>query len=142
MLKDFRIGNPHALDYCLPANPPKALYTPPRVRPDAVQQALAAAGDAFETARLGFSLKHIMPSAPVRNTKCLPPSTAHAVILAASKSPFGRMYDLRREVGDAGWLTLQKQVAAAEGKRSVIFSTTTPVPARSTLDEVTQGAAL
>lgn len=32
------------------------------------------------------------------------------------------MFDLRREVGDAGWLTIQKAVAAAEGKKSVIFS--------------------
>lgn len=52
MLKDFRIGNPHALDYCAPPAPPsKVLYTPPRVRPDAVQQALAAAGDHFVTHR-------------------------------------------------------------------------------------------
>lgn len=32
------------------------------------------------------------------------------------------MYDLRREVGDAGWLTLQKQCAAAEGKKALIFT--------------------
>lgn len=51
MLKDFRMGNPHALDYCLPANPPKALYTPPRERRSALQQALDAAGDAFTTGR-------------------------------------------------------------------------------------------
>ena len=42
----------------------------------------------------------------------------HFVMLTGAEG----MFDLRREVGDAGWLTLQKQVAAAEGKKSVIFS--------------------
>lgn len=61
MLKDFRIGNPHALDYCLPANPPKALYTPPRERRTALQQALDAAGDAFTTgrSRMDWSVKSL-----------------------------------------------------------------------------------
>ncbi len=31
-------------------------------------------------------------------------------------------YDLRREVGDSGWLTLQKAAAAAEGRSNPIFS--------------------
>jgi len=31
------------------------------------------------------------------------------------------MYDLRREVGDAGWLTLEKAKAAAVGAKSPIF---------------------
>lgn len=61
MLKDFRMGNPHALDYCLPVNPPKALYTPPRERRSAIQQALAAAGDAFTTgrSRMDWSVKSL-----------------------------------------------------------------------------------
>ncbi len=32
------------------------------------------------------------------------------------------MYDLRREVGDAGWLTLQKQCITAEGRKNVVFN--------------------
>lgn len=32
------------------------------------------------------------------------------------------IFDLRREVGDAGWLTLQKQLMTAEGKKNVIFN--------------------
>lgn len=32
------------------------------------------------------------------------------------------MYDLRREVGDAGWLTLHKAAMTAEGKKSVVFT--------------------
>ncbi len=61
MLKDFRIGNPHDLDYCLPVNPPKALYTPPRERRSALQQALDAAGDAFTTgrSRMDWSVKSL-----------------------------------------------------------------------------------
>lgn len=52
-MRDHMLGNPHALDYCAPPAPPsKVRYTPLRVRPDAVQQALAAAGDHFETSRL------------------------------------------------------------------------------------------
>jgi N4-gp56 family major capsid protein len=32
------------------------------------------------------------------------------------------MFDLRREVGDAGWLTLQKAVMTQEGKKNTIFN--------------------
>jgi N4-gp56 family major capsid protein len=32
------------------------------------------------------------------------------------------MYDLRRDVGDAGWLTLEKAKAAAVGEKSLIFT--------------------
>ena len=40
------------------------------------------------------------------------------VMLTAPES----MYDLRREVGDAGWLTLEKAKAAAVGAKSPIFT--------------------
>lgn len=55
------LGNPPALDYCLPVNPPKALYTPPRERRSALQQALDAAGDAFTTgrSRMDWSVKSL-----------------------------------------------------------------------------------
>jgi hypothetical protein len=36
------------------------------------------------------------------------------------------MYDLRREVGEAGWLTLEKAKAAAVGAKSPIFMAATP----------------
>lgn len=32
------------------------------------------------------------------------------------------MYDIRREVGDTGWLTMQKALMTAEGKKSVVFT--------------------
>lgn len=51
-------------------------------------------------------------------TPCAVDGGKHYVFLTGAEG----MYDLRREVGEAGWLTLQKQVAAAEGKKSVIFS--------------------
>ena len=41
----------------------------------------------------------------------------HFVLVVANES----MYDLRREVGDAGWLTLEKAKAAAVGAQSPIF---------------------
>lgn len=41
----------------------------------------------------------------------------HFVMLTSAES----MYDLRREVGDAGWLTLEKAKAAAVGAKSPIF---------------------
>lgn len=41
----------------------------------------------------------------------------HFVMLTSPES----MYDLRREVGDAGWLTLEKAKAAAVGAKSPIF---------------------
>jgi N4-gp56 family major capsid protein len=51
-------------------------------------------------------------------TPCAVDGGKHFVFLTGPEG----MFDLRREVGDAGWLTLQKQVAAAEGKKSLIFS--------------------
>jgi N4-gp56 family major capsid protein len=41
----------------------------------------------------------------------------HFVLLTSAES----MYDLRREVGDAGWLTLEKAKASAVGAKSPIF---------------------
>lgn len=42
----------------------------------------------------------------------------HFMLVTAPES----MYDLRREVGDAGWLTLEKAKAAAVGAKSPIFT--------------------
>jgi N4-gp56 family major capsid protein len=42
----------------------------------------------------------------------------HFVLLTSAES----MYDLRREVGDAGWLTLEKAKAAQDGAKNPIFS--------------------
>ena len=51
-------------------------------------------------------------------TPCAVDGGEHFVFLTGAEG----MYDLRREVGDAGFLTLQKAVMAAEGRQSVIFT--------------------
>lgn len=43
---------------------------------------------------------------------------SHFVMLTGAEG----MYDIRREVGDTGWLTMQKALMTAEGKKSVVFT--------------------
>jgi N4-gp56 family major capsid protein len=51
-------------------------------------------------------------------TPCAVDGGSHFVMLTGAEG----MYDLRREVGDAGFLTMQKALMTAEGKKSVIFT--------------------
>lgn len=51
-------------------------------------------------------------------TPCAVDGGKHFVLMTGAEA----MFDLRREVGDAGWLTLQKALMTAEGKKSVIFN--------------------
>ncbi len=51
-------------------------------------------------------------------TPCSAEGGKHFLFLTGAES----MFDLRREVGDAGWLTLQKAAITAEGKKNVIFN--------------------
>jgi N4-gp56 family major capsid protein len=54
---------------------------------------------------------------PVRMEPIRTDGGKHFVYLSCPES----MYDLRREVGDAGWLTLEKAKMTQEGKNSVVF---------------------
>lgn len=51
-------------------------------------------------------------------TQCAVDGGEHFVMITGAEA----MFDLRREVGDAGYLTLQKALMTAEGKKSVIFT--------------------
>lgn len=51
-------------------------------------------------------------------TKCSVDGGSHFLFLTGKEG----LYDLRREVGDAGWLTLEKARMAAEGSKSVIYT--------------------
>lgn len=51
-------------------------------------------------------------------TPCAVDGAEHFVFLTGPEG----MYDLRREVGDAGFLTLEKAAMTQEGKKNVIFS--------------------
>lgn len=51
-------------------------------------------------------------------TPCEAEGGKHFLLMTGAEG----MYDLRREVGDAGWLTLQKALMTAEGKKSVVFT--------------------
>jgi N4-gp56 family major capsid protein len=54
----------------------------------------------------------------VKMMPCAVDGGKHFVFLTGPEG----MYDLRREVGDAGFLTLEKAVMGAEGKKGVIFT--------------------
>lgn len=56
------------------------------------------------------------PSKPVRMEPVNVDGGKHFLYMAAPES----MYDLRREVGDAGWLTLEKAKMTAEGAKSSV----------------------
>lgn len=51
-------------------------------------------------------------------TPCSVDGSNHFVFLTGPEG----MFDIRREVGDAGWLTLEKAKMTAEGAKSVIFT--------------------
>lgn len=51
-------------------------------------------------------------------TPCSVDGGSHFVMLTGAEG----MYDIRREVGDTGWLTMQKALMTAEGKKSVVFT--------------------
>lgn len=55
---------------------------------------------------------------PAKMTPCSVDGGKHFVFLTGAEG----MYDLRREVGDAGFLTLEKAKMAAEGNKGVIFT--------------------
>lgn len=51
-------------------------------------------------------------------TPCAVEGGSHFLFMTGAEG----MYDIRRQVGDAGWLTLNKQLMTAEGKKNVIFT--------------------
>ena len=55
---------------------------------------------------------------PVRMEPVRVDGGKHFIYLACPES----MYDIRREVGDAGWLTLEKAKITAEGSKSVLYT--------------------
>lgn len=55
---------------------------------------------------------------PVRMEPIRTEGGKHFIYLSCPES----MYDIRREVGDAGWLTIEKAKIAAEGSKSVLFN--------------------
>lgn len=55
---------------------------------------------------------------PVRMEPIRVDGGKHFIYLACPES----MYDIRREVGDAGWLTLEKAKITAEGSKSVLYT--------------------
>jgi N4-gp56 family major capsid protein len=64
-------------------------------------------------------------------TPCAVDGGSHFVLMTGVEG----MYDLRREVGDAGFLTLQKALMTAEGKKSVIFQGGTAMHNGTIIDE-------
>jgi len=53
-----------------------------------------------------------------RMEMCAVEGGSHWLFMTSAES----MFDLRREVGEAGWLTVEKARAAAEGSKSLIFT--------------------
>lgn len=60
----------------------------------------------------------VVDNKPVRMEQIRVDGGKHFIYLACPES----MYDIRREVGDAGWLTLEKAKTTAEGSKSVLFT--------------------
>lgn len=58
------------------------------------------------------------PGKAVRLTQVTVDGGKHFVMLMGTE----QMYDIRREVGDAGWLTLEKAKAAQDGAKNPIFT--------------------